>query len=124
MQKTAIGPHGTCIVSYHLCSIERLGLSFHRARIQVENANMNRSVLFALGAASLFGASIPFAKLLTDDLPPVLLAGLLYLGSGLGLTLARLVRDGGFKPSGLPRNEWPWLLGAIMFGGVVGALAL
>jgi hypothetical protein len=61
---------------------------------------MNRGVLFALGAAALFGASTPFAKLLTGDMPPVLLAGLLYLGSGVGLTLARLVRDGGFAPSG------------------------
>ncbi len=85
---------------------------------------MNKSVLYALGAAALFGASTPFAKLLTGDMQPVLLAGLLYLGSGIGLTLARLVRDRGFEPSGLPRNEWPWLLGAIVFGGVVGPAAL
>lgn len=85
---------------------------------------MTRSVLYALGAAALFGASTPFAKLLTGDMPPVLLAGLLYLGSGVGLTLARFVRDGGYEPSGLPRNEWPWLLGAILFGGVIGPVAL
>lgn len=85
---------------------------------------MNRNVLYALGAAALFGASTPFAKLLTGDMPPVLLAGLLYLGSGLGLSLARFVRDGGFKPSGLPKNEWSWLLGAIFFGGVLGPVAL
>lgn len=85
---------------------------------------MNKDVLFALGAAALFGASTPFAKLLTADLPPVLVAGLLYLGSGLGLTLARLVRDGGLKPSGLPKTEWPWLLGAVLFGGVLGPVAL
>lgn len=85
---------------------------------------MNKNVLYALGAAALFGASTPFAKLLTGDMPPVLLAGLLYLGSGLGLTLARFILDDGFKPSGLPKNEWPWLLGAIFFGGVIGPVAL
>jgi drug/metabolite transporter (DMT)-like permease len=85
---------------------------------------MNRNVLYALGAAALFGASTPFAKLLSGDMPPVLLAGLLYLGSGLGLALARLVRDGGFKPSGLSRDEWPWLLAAIFFGGVLGPVLL
>ncbi|MDD2180391.1 DMT family transporter [Acidovorax sp. D2M1] len=85
---------------------------------------MNQSVIYALGAAVLFGASTPFAKLLTGDLPPVLLAGLLYLGSGLGLALVRVVRDGGLKPSGVPLNEWPWLLGAIVFGGVMGPVAL
>ncbi|MGE6386310.1 hypothetical protein ACQKEN_11665 [Pseudomonas sp. NPDC078416] len=50
---------------------------------------MNPSILHALAAASLFGASTPLAKLLGLDVPPVLLAGLLYLGSGPGLTLVR-----------------------------------
>ena len=85
---------------------------------------MNRNVLYALAAAALFGASTPFAKRLTGDLPPVMLAGLLYLGSGLGLAMARLIRDRRFKPSGLSRAEWPWLLGAVFFGGVLGPLAL
>jgi drug/metabolite transporter (DMT)-like permease len=85
---------------------------------------MNKNVLYALGAAALFGASTPFAKLLTGDMPPVLLGGLLYLGSGLGLSLARVIRDRGLRPSGLPKGEWPWLLGAIFFGGVLGPVAL
>ena len=85
---------------------------------------MNRNVLYALLAAALFGASTPFAKLLVGNMPPVLLAGLLYLGSGLGLTLIRLVRDRGWQASGLTRAEWPWLLGAIFFGGVAGPVAL
>jgi drug/metabolite transporter (DMT)-like permease len=49
---------------------------------------------------------------------------LLYLGSGLGLTLVRLIRDGGLKPSGLSKSEWSWLLGAVFFGGVLGPVAL
>ncbi|PKO60468.1 MAG: EamA family transporter, partial [Betaproteobacteria bacterium HGW-Betaproteobacteria-18] len=85
---------------------------------------MNRSVFFALVAATLFGASTPFAKLLAGDMPPVLLAGLLYLGSGIGLTFFRIVRDAGLKPSGLPPTQWPWLLGAVLFGGVLGPVAL
>lgn len=85
---------------------------------------MNRNVVFALAAAALFGASTPLAKLLLGDISPVLLAGLLYLGSGLGLSLIRLVRDRGWKISGLPRTEWPWLLSAILFGGVVGPVFL
>lgn len=85
---------------------------------------MNRSVLYALSAAALFGASTPFAKLLIGEISAVLLAGLLYLGSGLGLTVVRLIRDRGWKPSGLSSTEWPWLLGAILFGGVLGPVAL
>ena len=84
----------------------------------------NVSVIHALLAAALFGASTPFAKLLLGEVSPWLLAGLLNLGSGFGLVLARLLRDRGWKPSGLTAGEWPWLLGAIFFGGVLGPLAL
>ena len=85
---------------------------------------MNLNVVYALGAAALFGASTPLAKLLGLNLSPVLLAGLLYLGSGLGLTLIRLLRDRGWQSSGLKSSEWPWLIGAIAFGGVLGPVAL
>ncbi|MBP7656175.1 MAG: DMT family transporter [Pseudoxanthomonas sp.] len=84
----------------------------------------NIYVIHALLAAALFGASTPFAKLLVGEMSPWLLAGLLYLGSGLGLAAARLIRDRGWTPSGLAKGEWPWLLGAIVFGGVLGPLAL
>lgn len=85
---------------------------------------MRRSVLHALLAALLFGASTPLAKLLLGELPPILLAGLLYLGSGFGLAAARLLRDRGWTPAGLLPAEWPWLAGAILFGGVLGPVAL
>lgn len=82
------------------------------------------AVLAALLAAALFGASTPLAKALVGQVSPVLLAGLLYLGSGLGLTVVRFVRDRGWSPSGIARSEWPWLLGAIAFGGIVAPLLL
>ena len=85
---------------------------------------MNRAVLYALLAAALFGASTPLAKRLIGEISPVLMGGLLYLGSGVGLGVARVLRDGGWKASGLARGEWPWLLGAIFFGGIVGPVAL
>jgi drug/metabolite transporter (DMT)-like permease len=85
---------------------------------------MRSGIFYALLAAALFGASTPFAKLLMGEFSPVLLAGLLYLGSGVGLTVVRLIRDRSWKPSGLTRAEWPWLLGAIFFGGVLGPVAL
>jgi drug/metabolite transporter (DMT)-like permease len=82
------------------------------------------SISAALAAALLFGASTPFAKLLAGGLPPVQLAGLLYLGSGLGLWAARIVRDRGFASSQLRAGEWPWLAGAIVCGGVLGPVLL
>lgn len=82
------------------------------------------AVLAALGAALLFGASMPFAKQLAGGISPVLLAGLLYMGSGLGVTVLRLMRDKGWRNPGLQALEWPWLLGAIGFGGVLGPILL
>lgn len=84
----------------------------------------NAPVLAALGAAALFGASTPLAKALIGDVPPLLLAGIVYLGSGVGLALARLARDRGWKNPNMPRNEWPWLGGAVFFGGILGPALL
>ncbi|WP_205954279.1 EamA family transporter [Pseudoxanthomonas winnipegensis] len=70
------------------------------------------SILAALAAALLFGASTPFAKQLAGDISPILLAGLLYLGSGIGLWVVRLIRDRGFAAPDLSAREWPWLLGS------------
>lgn len=83
-----------------------------------------RGIAAAIGAALLFGASTPFAKRIVGNMSPAVLAGLLYLGSGIGLWLVRILRDRGFAPTQLPRAEWPWLGGAILVGGVLGPLLL
>lgn len=82
----------------------------------------NAGIAAALGAAVLFGAGTPFAKLLLGSLNTWLLAGLLYLGSGLGLSLLRLARR--TAPVRLGRREWCWLAGAILAGGVLGPVLL
>ena len=86
----------------------------------------DRGVQSALLAALLFGASTPLAKGLLASVPPQVLAGLLYLGSGLGLGIVWLWRRRSGKPgeAGLTRRDLPWLLGAIGFGGFLGPLLL
>ena len=82
------------------------------------------SIAAALTAAALFGASTPLAKALLRDLSPVLLAGSLYLGSGIGLGLVRIARDRGWRTPPITKKEWFWLSLAIGFGGVLGPMAL
>lgn len=82
------------------------------------------SIAAALGAALLFGASTPLAKALLHDVSPVLLAGLLYLGSGIGLAVVRLLRDRSWRIPSMTAHEWLWLLAAIGCGGVLGPLLL
>lgn len=84
-------------------------------------------VLPALLAAALFGASTPLAKSLLASTSPVLLAGLLYAGSGLGLGCwLGLRRWRGVRATDAPlqRRDWPWLGGAMFFGGVAGPVLL
>ena len=82
----------------------------------------------ALAAALLFGASTPLAKLLVGDVPALLLAGLLYLGSGIGLSILLALRWARERASGhaatqlgIPPKEVPWLLSA---GAALGQLLL
>src|SRR5712691_1864166 len=85
-------------------------------------------VSYALAAALLFGASTPVSKVLLDQVDPILLAGLLYLGSGSGLALWWWLRwwfrGGHSQEARLTRADFPWLAGAIFAGGVVGPLLL
>jgi drug/metabolite transporter (DMT)-like permease len=84
---------------------------------------MQPGVLYALLAAALFGASTPFSKQLTGNVSPVMLAALLYLGSGLGLAGWLLVRRLAFPQSNnqdalLRAPDLPWLAAAIVAGPV------
>ncbi|HEX2650337.1 MAG TPA: DMT family transporter [Burkholderiales bacterium] len=85
-------------------------------------ASPRRAIAGALGAALLFGASTPAAKVLAGDLPAFLLAGLLYAGSGLGLALWIALRSG--RGASIARADLPWLAGAVLFGGIVAPVLL
>jgi drug/metabolite transporter (DMT)-like permease len=86
--------------------------------------NATNAIAAALIAALLFAVSTPLAKLLLGELSPLLLAGLLYLGSGVGLWLARAWRDRFASRAPLPAAEWRWLLAAIVFGGILAPVLL
>jgi drug/metabolite transporter (DMT)-like permease len=88
---------------------------------------MKSGIWAALGSAVLFGLSTPIAKLLISQASPLLLAGLLYTGSGIGLTFLLVVRAmvSGRAGIDLPRRvDLGWLLGATLFGGAIGPYLL
>ena len=81
----------------------------------------------ALGAAALFGFSTPAAKLLiAHGADPILLAGLLYLGSGVGLAVVHAARGRliAAKEAPLQGSDWSWLALATLAGGVAGPILL
>ncbi|HTG96602.1 MAG TPA: EamA family transporter [Burkholderiales bacterium] len=82
------------------------------------------AIAYALASAALFGASTPLAKLLVGEVAPLALAGLLYLGSGIGLFAWFLLRMRREAATSLSRADWPWLAGAIAAGGIAGPALL
>jgi drug/metabolite transporter (DMT)-like permease len=91
-------------------------------------AERTKGVTVAILAAVLFGASTPFSKWLLGQINPLLLAGLLYLGSGIGLALwigfQRLIRKANKQEAQLRLPDLPWLAAAILAGGVVAPILL
>lgn len=89
----------------------------------------HRAVALALMAAALFGVSTPAAKAMLGTIDPVVLAGLLYCGAGLGIGLLRriaapLLRQDNRAQAPLERADIPWLAGAIAAGGVAGPILM
>jgi len=80
----------------------------------------------AIGSAVLFGVSTPIAKVLLANLTSTLLAGLLYLGSGLGLLIVSGIRRAAGQRTEAPvrRADLPWLAAVVVSGGIVGPLLL
>ncbi len=84
-------------------------------------------IVLALASAVLFGASTPVAKALLGGVSPWMLAGLLYLGSGVGLFAVSRIRaltGGGTSEAPLRAGDLPWLAAAVLAGGVAGPVLL
>ena len=86
------------------------------------NQIAHTGVFGALTAAALFGASTPLAKSLLTQIDPWLLAALLYLGSGVGLALVRVVLRS--KTPSLKATDWKWMLLAVLLGGIIAPVLL
>jgi drug/metabolite transporter (DMT)-like permease len=83
-------------------------------------------IIQALLAALFFGASAPISKLLLGDVPPVLMAAFLYLGSGTGISLVKLSQQltSNQKEAGIKSPDVKWLAGAIISGGILAPIIL
>jgi drug/metabolite transporter (DMT)-like permease len=92
-----------------------------------QHSHLWPGVPLALGSALLFGASPPLSKIMLADISPYMLAGLFYLGAGLGLAAYRLISNSAKADdtsASLSRRDWPWLAVAVIMGGVFGPLLL
>jgi drug/metabolite transporter (DMT)-like permease len=98
------------------------------------NHNHYKSIRYgavaAVLSAALFGMSTPIAKLLLGEIAPLPLAGLLYLGSGIGLFILIVIRSlmtkehMPFNESKLRGSDYLYLSGAIFCGGIAAPILL
>ena len=88
----------------------------------MQSTRWHSGVIAALGSAFLFGAGTPLAKWLLEQVSPWMLAGLLYLGSGIGLGIYRLLR--GLSSPRLSPGEARWMLAAVLCGGGIAPVLL
>jgi drug/metabolite transporter (DMT)-like permease len=82
-----------------------------------------RGPLLGLAAAISFGASAPVAKLLLPSIGPLSLAGLLYLGAGIALTVYRLLAGRGSEAA-IQRSDLWLVIGIVLTGGVFGPILM
>jgi drug/metabolite transporter (DMT)-like permease len=88
-----------------------------------------RGIAAAVGAALLFGANPSISKVVLDRVEPLMLAGLFYVGAGLGLTIIylfsrRLTRLSSQQAMSVRGKDWLWLGAATLFGGVMAPVLL
>lgn len=91
-------------------------------------SSQSQGATFGLAAAALFGVSPPLAKLLLPESSPLVVAGLLYLGAGLGLLAFELLS---YRGSRTARREAPvrasdlrLLAGIVIMGGILGPVLM
>jgi len=83
----------------------------------MKEKSVKHGIFLALLSAVLYALSTPFSKILLEKIPSTMMAGLLYIGAGLGMGLIAFLRkstnrkaeDGNFT-----KTEIPYVLGMII----------
>ena len=77
----------------------------------------NIAVLWAILAAALYAISSPVSKILLKEISPTMMAALLYLGAGIGMSIVGFVRKktgNAKKEMPLTKKELPFTIGMVL----------
>lgn len=82
----------------------------------MKNNSTKYGIFLAVLAAALYAVNAPFSKILLEYVPSTMMAGLLYLGAGLGMGVVALIRKGTGTDSEekLTRAELPYTAAMII----------
>lgn len=78
-------------------------------------AEKPKAILLAITAAVLYALSTPFSKFLMTQIPPSFMAGLLYLGAGLGMIPLCFVKNisSSISTRRITRQDLPYIFGMV-----------
>lgn len=71
--------------------------------------NKNKAIFYAILAAGLYALNAPISKLLLVQIPTTMMAGLLYLGAGIGMFLMEKLHKNKQEQS-LTKKELPFTI--------------
>lgn len=91
--------------------------------------NASRGVVYAVAAAFIFGVNTSISKVLLDQIQPWMLAGIFYVGAGLGLSIIyllskRVAPQLSPQATAVQGKDWIWLGAGTFAGGVVAPVFL
>jgi drug/metabolite transporter (DMT)-like permease len=93
--------------------------------MQTRTPDVRRGIPLALGAGILFGLSAPLSKLIVASMEPVALAGALYLGAFLAVSVGRFLGvTRGLQSTPLTRRDVPFVVTMVFVGGVLAPVLL
>ena len=75
------------------------------------------AIFMAILAAALYALNSPLSKILLGKISATMMAALLYLGAGLGLTVVRLIQKGlgaGYTEARLTKKDIPYTVGMVL----------
>lgn len=78
---------------------------------------IRKGIFFAILAAVLYAINAPFSKVVLEHMPPILMAGFLYIGSALAMLMVggmRLLHGRIGLEKSLEEKEWPYIIAMIL----------
>ncbi len=82
----------------------------------MRNKNYNISILWAFLAAVFYAICAPISKLLLNEIPATMMAALLYLGAGIGMSIISINTklNKSKTEASLSKNDLPYIMGMII----------
>ena len=79
------------------------------------SSSKGKAIMYALFAAIFYAVNVPLSKILLQEVSPIMMAALLYLGAGIGIGILSLCnKKSQEKSKKLSKMDFPFVIGMIV----------